>query len=99
MVAVRANPAASAAAIFARLWEGEDGLSRADARRVLKLGFSAADQGRMHELAGRSRAGTLTAAERDELDNYVKVGDLLAIVQSKARRVLKSAVPARSGHG
>jgi hypothetical protein len=80
----------SEAAIFARLWESREGvLSPELARQVLKRGFSELDQARMHELAAKNQAGTLTAAESDALHNYVKVGDLLAILQSKARKRLK----------
>jgi hypothetical protein len=90
----------SEAAIFARLWEGKAGsLTVPLARHVLKLGFDENDTARMHELAERNRRGQLTAAERDELDNFVRVGDLLAILQSKARKLLKRAPSARNGHG
>ena len=90
----------SEAAIFARLWEtGVGGLTLPLARHVLRLGFSADDTARMHELAARNREGRLTAAERAEFDNFVKVGDLLAILQSKARKRLKQDPAARNGHG
>jgi len=88
------------AAIFARLWESREGvLSPELARLVLKLGFSELDKARMHDLAAKNRAGTLTAAEIDALDNYVKVGDLLAIVQSKARKLLKQSPHKTRRHG
>jgi hypothetical protein len=90
----------SAAAIFARLWDGKHGgLTPALARHVLKVRFSDADTARMRELARRNRDGTLTAAELAELDDFVIVGDLLAILQSKARQLLKRAPAARNGHG
>ncbi len=80
----------SEAAIFARVWEAaEGGLTPELARHVLKLRFAQQDQDRMHELARKNREERLTEAERDALDNYVKVGDLLAILQSKARVLLK----------
>lgn len=88
----------SEAAIFARLWDAEGGLSPQLARHVLKLAFSEADMARMHLLAERNQNGKLTPAERAELDNFVKVGDLLAILQSKARKLLKQPA-ARNGHG
>jgi hypothetical protein len=81
----------SEAAIFARLWETrEGGLTPELARHVLKLRFSDNDIARMHELAARNQQGELSPAETDELDNFVRVGDLLAILQSKARKLLKS---------
>jgi hypothetical protein len=78
------------AALFARLIAAERGdLAPALARYLLTLGFTAEDKARMHELAVRNQAGTLTAAEREDLDGYVKVGHLLALLQSKARKSLK----------
>jgi hypothetical protein len=43
----------------------------------------------MHELAEKNQEGLLAEAEKEILDNYIKVGDLLAILQSKARKALK----------
>ena len=40
-------------------------------------------------LSAKARAGTLTADEDEELDNYIRVGDVLAILQSKARRTVR----------
>jgi hypothetical protein len=68
------------------------------AQHVLALEFGDEDVARMRELAARNREGAITAAEREELDNFVRVGDLLALLQSKARKVLKQAPP-RAGHG
>lgn len=80
----------SAAAIFARLWEGASGtLSIPVARHVLKLEFGEEDNTRIQQLLERNREGAITDAEREELDNFVKIGDLMAILQSKARRLLK----------
>jgi hypothetical protein len=80
----------SEAAIFARLFEGENGnISGQLARKILHIAFAENDQARMEELAQRNQQGLLTAQEREELANYVKVGDLLAILHSKARQALK----------
>src|SRR5262245_38996382 len=89
----------SAAAIFARLWEGNMSLPRSVARYLVRVGFSDEDKARMHDLAKRNQQGRLSATEFEELDNYVKVGDLLGTLQSKARRVLKKAATSRNGHG
>jgi hypothetical protein len=79
--------------IFARLWEtGNGGLSPELARHIVRLGFSEADKARMHELAVKNQEGRITSEELQELDGYIKVGDLLAILQSKARRLLKPKV-------
>jgi hypothetical protein len=90
----------SQAAIFARLWESdEDGLSPELARHVLKLGFSEKDQAEMHELTAKNQTGKLTSAESETLANYVTVGDLLAILQSKARKLLKQSPRKKPQHG
>ena len=81
----------SEAAIFARVFtNGNQPLTPELARHVLALGFSDVDEARMHELAVGNKQGRLSAAELAELDNYIKVGDLLAILQSKARKLLKA---------
>ena len=90
----------SEAAIFSRVWADEGHpLSATVARHVLKLRFSAKDQARMHELASRNQVGELAAEEIDELDNFVRVGDLLAILQSKARQRLRTARTGVARHG
>ncbi len=43
----------------------------------------------MNELSAKARAGTLTEMEAQELDSYLHIGSLLAVMQSKARRLLK----------
>jgi hypothetical protein len=79
------------AAIFSRLWETKEGLlPRTLARIVLKAGFPPADQARMHELALINQQGRISRAELEELDSYITAGDLLALLQSKARRTLSS---------
>ena len=88
----------SEAAIFSRVWADEgQPLSATLARHVLKLRFSADDQTRMHELAQKNQHGQLSAEETDELDNFIRVGDLLAILQSKARRSLRKTGAAQRG--
>jgi hypothetical protein len=66
------------------------GLTKDHARYLVGLGFSDEDKERMKELARKNREGCISPAELDELDSYVKVGDLLAILQSKARKFLKA---------
>lgn len=100
MVAKTPSVQTSEAAIFARLWETDRGrLSPALARHILKLRFSATDQTRMHELAVKNQEGKLSAAELAELDTYVRVGDLLALLQSKARQRLGKARAKVNGNG
>ena len=66
------------------------------ARAIVRLRFSARDQTRMNRLAAKNREGKLTPAEDEELDNFIRVGQTLGILQSKARRSLKAH---RSGSG
>jgi hypothetical protein len=39
-------------------------------------------------LAAKNQAGELTADEEEELTNYIRVGQTLGILESKARRAL-----------
>ena len=60
------------------------------ARDILALDFDPDDKDRMRELSAKARAGTLTAEEDAEAGKYELIGHLLSIMQSKARRSLKS---------
>ncbi len=85
-----AHPKTSDIAIFGRLLNNPKEEMSADlARYVLTLGFNAADQARMRELADTNQQGGLSPAEHEELMGYVKAGHLLALLQSKARKALK----------
>jgi hypothetical protein len=63
----------------------EDDLSRDAAQSLLRLDFKPQDVERMNELAALARDGALTADQKAELENYLKVGHLLALIHSKAR--------------
>jgi len=77
------------AAIWARLMEAPTGkLSPEAAEYILSIGFDQSDRDRMEQLAERSEAGTLTDEDRAELDSYLHVGNLLAVMQSRARLAL-----------
>ncbi|MDR3635918.1 MAG: hypothetical protein P4L84_19100 [Isosphaeraceae bacterium] len=60
------------------------------AQDILSLSFPECDKERMRELSAKARAGTLTAEEDAEAGRYELLGHLLGIMQSKARRSLKS---------
>jgi len=64
-------------------------LSAGAARSILQLDFPPKDHDRVSELSGKASAGSLSEEERAELNEYVLVADLLAILQSKARRSLQ----------
>jgi hypothetical protein len=64
--------------------------SRETAQDILALDFDETDKVRMRQLSAKARAGTLTAEEDADAGKYELVGQLLNIMQSKARRSLKS---------
>jgi hypothetical protein len=79
-------------AIWGRLLQpGVKTLSLEAARSLLRLDFAPEDKERMHELAAKARDGSLTAAEQEDIRNYERVGNLLALMKSKARQRLKKA--------
>ncbi len=45
----------------------------------------------MEDLARQSEAGALTLEEQSEFDGYLRVGNLLAVIQSKARLALRQS--------
>jgi hypothetical protein len=75
----------SEAAIWARLI---DALTPDAARYLLAFRFTDVDQSRMQDLAEKSEAGTLTDHEAREFDSYLHVGNLLAVMHSKASMIL-----------
>ena len=80
------------AAILARLIQiGQEELSRGAAEYLLSIRFGDRDTARMNELSELARQGKLTSEEQAELDSYLHVGNLLAVMQSKGRRALQRA--------
>lgn len=78
------------ARIWARIIDPEHGdLTPSAARFMLNLDLRPSDRRRVTVLNSKANEGSLTDAERTELEEYIRVGDLLAILQSKARRSLK----------
>ena len=55
----------------------------------LDLYFKQPYKDRMRALLAKARKGTLTAKEQVEIDNYERVGQMLSLMKSKARRRLK----------
>lgn len=76
------------AAIVTRLIQARADMSRDVAEFLLSINFSEDDVDRMNLLAERARQGTLSSEETAELDSYLHVGNLLTVVQSKARSYL-----------
>jgi hypothetical protein len=100
MATINTTNGTSEAAIFVRLWETENGeLSAVLARHILKLSFPEHDKARMHKLAVKNQESRISPAEKEELASYIKVGDLLAILQSKARKLLRKTKGTKRRHG
>jgi hypothetical protein len=53
-------------------------ISPETARKFLDLAFSPLQQKRVHSLSQKAREGSLTAAEEADLDEFIRVADLLA---------------------
>ena len=59
------------------------------ARALLRLKFSEAQNDRMWELADKANRGTLSEEERGRMESFRRVGNLLALLQARARLVLQ----------
>jgi hypothetical protein len=78
------------AAILARLIQlGQEELSRGAAEYLLSIRFDDRDAARINELSELARQGQLTSELQAELDSYIHVSNLIATMQSKARRALQ----------
>lgn len=81
----------SESGILARLIQArQEKLSRDAADYLLALQFDERDVSRMNELSEMARKGSLAGAEAAELDSYIHVSNLLAVMQSKARQSLQA---------
>jgi hypothetical protein len=65
------------------------------AKFILKIEFEQADHDRMRTLSQKANAGILTPAEQAELDDYERVGCLIDLLHSKARKTLKKHASGR----
>jgi hypothetical protein len=63
-------------------------MSPGTAHKLLQMKFDPSHQERVDILSQRARDGSLIAAEQMELDEYIRVANLLAVLQSRARRAL-----------
>jgi hypothetical protein len=82
--------------ILARILESDEReLTPEAARYLLSLKLPSQDEDRVDELSEKARAGSLTGAESQELDDYLHVGSIVAVWQSQARRMLKRALATR----
>jgi len=75
--------------LWQRVMHFEEPLSQEAARALLKISFAPSDIERASELAGKARAGALSEAEEREAQAYERLGCMLDVLHSQARRVLK----------
>jgi len=55
---------------------------------LLSLRFNDDATNRIQELLQKNNAGTIAEAEKQTLDNYLRVGEFLDLMQAKARLTL-----------
>ena len=67
------------------------------ARKILGFRFAASHHRHVKALSQKAQTGTLDPAEPEELDEYLRVGTLLSILQSRAPPRLKPASQAAQG--
>lgn len=85
-------PPNNEATIWSRLLQPEHSTWTPEAAHsILELDFTPADRNRMRELTAKNQDDTLTAADRTELEEYLRVGYILDLMQSKARLSLKKS--------
>lgn len=77
--------------IFARVIAADDAISPSVARSVLAWKFPNRDLKRVEKLQQKNNAGTISEAERRELESYVRVGQFVAVMQARARLTLKTS--------
>ena len=82
-------PANSAHAAFERVLAAVGQcFDRQSAEALLRVRADREMQGRIEELADKCTEGRLTSEERDEYEALIRVGNFVAILQAKARRLL-----------
>ena len=82
----------SEAAILDRVMRpNAGGWPRAAAEAILAVTFNSQDRERMSQLMEKAKAGNLSQAETEEMENYRHVGRLLELMKSRARLSLRDA--------
>jgi hypothetical protein len=59
------------------------------AQRIVDLRLDPELAARIQDLARKANEGTLTPDEDDEYKDYIESGDMVSLLQAKARRFLK----------
>lgn len=73
-----------------------DAFSREVAERIINLRASAEVQDRAALLAQKANAGLLSPEEKAEYHAFIDATDLIAIIQSKARKFLAKSTGSKS---
>jgi hypothetical protein len=68
-----------------------ESLNAEAARKLIRIKADAETQARVDALARKCNEGELTDAERREYERYVTAGTMIAILQAKARLLLKNS--------
>jgi len=68
-------------------------LNPESARALVELRADPVAQARIAELAEKCNQGEITPEERQEYETYVRVGNIIAILQAKARLLLRKQTP------
>ena len=91
-------PPNTEASILSRMLDlRPENLTPAAAEFLLTIRFADGDIEQMNRLSELARDGTLSGAQEAELDSYVHVSNLLGLMQSRARKQLKSQAHGESG--
>lgn len=83
-----ASPDSTPLGSFEGLLAPQQTMSQELAQYLLQFRFASRDVDRMNELSRKAQSNALTKEEDQELDQYIFIGDMLAILQSKARQRL-----------
>ena len=90
MTVPRATAATTQLDIWSRILDSDQReLTPEAAAFILRMDLTKRDRERVRELNDKAAEGKLTKVEHAELEEFIRVGDLLAVMQSKARRSLK----------
>jgi hypothetical protein len=90
MATVRGTTGSNEAAILSRVIRPEKhDLPDEQARALLRMKFEQSDLDRLHDLVVKNQEDELTAAEKEELEDYLRVSALLDLMHAKARYSLR----------
>ena len=90
MATIQGTTSNNEAAILSRVIRPEkDDLPDEQAKALLRLKFEQRDLDRLHELVVRNQDDELTTAEKEELQDYLRVSAFLDLMHAKARYSLQ----------